>query len=130
LAGWKRHKHHPDPRIRRRFQWEARELGDSFAALVGASRRYFDQQPALRAKMSSLLAELYQEFGWKARVYSFLGGRWLLGRIRREEKRLAAGWTYEPPTFYERNAAVTDNAAAPLCQCTQPAEMLVGAATP
>jgi len=130
LAGWKRYKDHPDPRIRRRFRWEGRELGTALAALVNASRRYFDPHPALRAKTSSLLAELYQEFGWKARLYGSLGGRWLLSRIRREEKSLAAGWTYEPPTFYERNAAVTDNSAAQLCQCTQPAEMLVGASSP
>jgi radical SAM superfamily enzyme YgiQ (UPF0313 family) len=131
LAGWKRHKDHPDPRIRRRFRWEGRELGNAFTALVAASRKYFaDHPPALRAKMSSLLAELYQEFGWKSRVYGSLGGRWLLSRIRREENSLADGWTYEPPTFYERNAAVTDNSAAQLCQCTQPAEMLVGASSP
>jgi hypothetical protein len=76
----------------------------SLAALVGASRQYFRQQPALHAKMSNLLNELCCEFGWKARIYGELGGRWLLRRIRREQSRLEAGWTYEPPTFYERNA--------------------------
>lgn len=126
LAGWKRYKHHPDPRIRRRFQWESRDLGNSLTALVAASRAYFDRHPALRDKLSRLLAELYQEFGWKARVYGGLGGRWVLGRIRREAERLAAGWTYEPPTFYERNAAVADNPAARLCQCTQAAPTPAG----
>ena len=28
LAGWKWHKNDPDVRIRRRYAWEARELGD------------------------------------------------------------------------------------------------------
>ena len=32
-----------------------------------------------------------------------VGGRYILSKIRREEKRLAAGWQYEPPTFYETN---------------------------
>ncbi len=126
LAGWKRYKDHPNPRIRRRFRWEGRELGNALTALVGAARGYFGQQPALHGKMSALLADLYREFGWKARLFGSLGGRWLLGRIRREEKSLAAGWTYEPPTFYERNAAVTDNPAAELCRCTQPASILAG----
>jgi hypothetical protein len=27
----------------------------------------------------------------------------LLRKTRREEERLATGWTYEPPTFYETN---------------------------
>ena len=34
-----------------------------------------------------------------------MGGRYALWKIRREEKRLAGGWTYEPPTFYEQNEA-------------------------
>jgi hypothetical protein len=124
LAGWKRYKDHPDPRIRRRFRWEGHELGNALTALVSAAHRYFGQQPALRDKLSALLADLHREFGWKARLFGFLGGRWLLRRIRREEENLAAGWTYEPPTFYERNAAVTDNPAAELCRCTQPAGTL------
>ena len=99
-------------------------MGNALTALVGAARGYFGQQPALRDKMSALLADLVREFGWKARLFGSLGGRWLLSRIRREEKSLADGWTYEPPTFYERNAAVTDNPAAELCQCTQPAGTL------
>jgi len=45
LAGWKRHKDHPDPRIRRRFRWEGRELGNAFTALVAASRKYFADPP-------------------------------------------------------------------------------------
>jgi radical SAM superfamily enzyme YgiQ (UPF0313 family) len=121
LAGWKRYRNHPDPRIRRRFAWEARELGNSLAALVGGARLFYRRQPAMHAKLSSLLQELYREFGWKARFYGEVGGRWLLRRIRREEARLGAGVTYEPPTFYERNAAVQDNPAAALCRYTEPA---------
>jgi radical SAM superfamily enzyme YgiQ (UPF0313 family) len=120
LAGWKRYKDHADPRIRRRFRREGRELGNAFTALVGAARRYFGRQPAQHAKISALLADLYREFGWKARLFGEVGGRWLLGRIRREEKCLAAGWTYEPPTFYERNAHCQDNPSAALCQCAAP----------
>jgi radical SAM superfamily enzyme YgiQ (UPF0313 family) len=120
LAGWQRYKNHPDPRIRSRYAWEAHELSNNLAALVGASRQYFRQQPALHAKMSNLLNELCREFGWKARIYGELGGRWLLRRIRGEQARLEAGWTYEPPTFYERNAAVLDNQAAQLCRYATP----------
>ncbi len=120
LAGWQRYKDHPDPRIRDRYAWEAHELSNTLAALVGASRGYFRHQPALRAKMSGLLDALCREFGWKARIYGELGGRWLLRQIRKEQARLEAGWTYEPPTFYERNAAVQDNPDAQLCQSTIP----------
>jgi len=120
LAGWRRHKNHPDPRVRRRVAWEARELATTFSALVGAARRYYRRDPVLGPKMSALLAELHQEFGWKSRLFSSIGGLYVLRKIRAEEKRLAAGWTYEPPTFYERNAHCHDNPAATLALAATP----------
>ncbi|HUS93336.1 MAG TPA: cobalamin-dependent protein [Phycisphaerae bacterium] len=111
LAGHKRYKDHPDARVRRRFAWETRELATTFSALVAGSRLYCRDNPALRARMSELLGDLHREFGLKSRLASAIGGRYVLHKIRREEKRLAAGWTYEPPTFYETNAPV-DGAAA------------------
>jgi hypothetical protein len=60
----------------------------------------------LCAKMDALLKDLHDEFGLKSRFYSAVGGRYVYWKMRREERRLARGWTYEPPTFYERNEAV------------------------
>ncbi|HPM80120.1 MAG TPA: cobalamin-dependent protein [Candidatus Anammoximicrobium sp.] len=117
LAGWKRYRNHPDPCIRDRYAWEARSLATIYSALVGATRLYYRHDPELHDQMTELLSELHAEFGWKSRLASALGGRWLLRRIRQEARRLAAGWTYEPQTFYERNAAVTDRPEAALCQC-------------
>lgn len=105
LAGWKRYKNHPDPRIRRRFVREARDLAIRDAAVVWAALKYQDHDPQLRAKMAAILDELYDEFGIKSRLASRLGGLFVLWKIHREQQRLAAGWTYEPPTFYEKNAA-------------------------
>lgn len=116
LAGWQRYKTHPDLRIRRRFAWESRELATTFSAVVGAARLYYRNNPHLYAKMSALLAKLHAEYGWKSRMVSALGSRWVLGKVRQEEKRLAAGWTYEPPTFYEKNAACGDLGDAQLCR--------------
>jgi len=120
LAGYRRHKNHPDPRIRSRYLWEARELATSFAAVVGAARLYYRNNPVMHAKMSALLRELHAEFGWKSRMASALGGRWVLRQIRKEEKRLAAGFSYEPPTFYERNEAAGDRPDVPLCRYATP----------
>ncbi|MCP4377807.1 MAG: hypothetical protein GY794_16725 [bacterium] len=103
LAGWKKHKNHPDPRIRRRYAWEARELATTFSAMLGAAKRYYRKNPEMRAKMSAILKDLNDEYGFKSRFYSVVGGIWLLRKIRQEEKRLAAGWTCEPNTFYEKN---------------------------
>ncbi|MFZ1934717.1 MAG: cobalamin-dependent protein [Thermoguttaceae bacterium] len=120
LAGWRRHKNHPDPRIRRRYAWEVRELATTFSMLVGVAKLYYRDKPAMHAKMSALLRELHAEFGWKSRVCSAIASRWLLGRVRKEEKRLAEGFNYEPQTFYERNAAVTDLPQAELCRWAEP----------
>ena len=78
LAGWRRHKNHPDPRVRRRYAWEARELATTFSAVVGAAKLYYRDNPAMHAKMSALLRELHAEFGWKSRLASAVGGRWVL----------------------------------------------------
>ncbi len=117
LAGWKRYKDHPDPRIRRRFQWEAEGLATTYTAVVAATKRYYWNNPALYAAMSGLLDELVHEFGWRSRVFAAVGGPYVLWKIRREEKRLARGWTYEPPTFYEINDAVAPEDRPMAVQC-------------
>ena len=121
LAGWKRYKDHPDARIRRRFAKEAEGLGFTFSALVAAAKRYYKNDPPMRAKMSALLKDLHREFGLKSRFAALVGGPYVSWTIGREVKRLAAGWTYEPPTFYESNAACigpdgADPAGAVPCQ--------------
>jgi hypothetical protein len=70
--------------------------------------------------MSALLDELHAEFGWMSRAWSAVGGRWVLRQVRKEEKRLAAGFSHEPQTFYERNASVADRPEVPLCRWAEP----------
>jgi len=104
LAGWKRYKNHPDARIRRRFAYEVRSLATTFSAATAAAKLYYRKNPAIRAKLASFLADLHREFGLVSRLASLAGSRYVLAKMRKEEKRLAAGWSYEPPTFYEKNA--------------------------
>ena len=120
LAGWRRYKNHPDARVRRRFAWEARELATTFTAATAGAKLYFRRNPAMRAKMAALLKELHEEFGWKSRLMSLLAGPYVYWKLLREEKRLAAGWTYEPPTFYEKNVPCHDATADP-CRYVTPA---------
>ena len=120
LSGWLRHKNHPDPRVRARFAFEARELATTYSALVGAALRYYRNTPAMFAKMKSLLKNLHREFGIMSRLASLVGRFYVYRKIRQEEKRLAEGWTYEPPTFYERNAYCNDNPNATLGQYATP----------
>jgi len=104
LAGWNRYKDHPNARIRRRFAREAKHLPTRYSAATAAAKLYYRNNPTIRAKLASLLSDLNREFGWRSWLVSLFGGRYLLRQIRCEEKRLAAGHAYEPPTFYERGA--------------------------
>ncbi len=105
LAGWKRYKNHPDPRIRRRFHREMRDSAPAFAAVAWAASRYYRENPRMRGRIDELLDEIVREFGLRARLSALFAGPYVLRSIRREEKRLAQGVTYEPPTFYEINDA-------------------------
>jgi hypothetical protein len=55
--------------------------------------------------MSALLQSLHEEFGWTTKLLAALLGRYIYTMLKREEKRLARGWVYEPASFYEKNAA-------------------------
>jgi len=105
LAGWRRYRHHADMRIRNRFAWEARDLVVTFPATLWAARRWFrGHNPVVFQKLATLLEDIKREVGLKARLVAPLAGRFVWLKLRQEDKRLKAGWTYEPPTFYEANA--------------------------
>lgn len=59
----------------------------------------------IKKKMDLLLRELYREFGLKTRITAPLIGRYALNTLKKEEHRLTNEWTYEPRSFYEKNAA-------------------------
>jgi radical SAM superfamily enzyme YgiQ (UPF0313 family) len=103
LQGYKRHKYHRDRRVRERFRYEAREMSLGFAGALWAMERYFHRKNLpLAEKIGKLRTELKREFGLKAHILGHLAGQVLSRLIRREEKRLESGWTYEPPLFVER----------------------------
>ena len=103
LKGWQKYRNHSERRIRERFAWEAQSMSTVYAGALWAARKWFKDNPPLAARLNDLLQDVCREFGLKARVSAPLIGRFLLWKIRREDKSLKAGWTYEPPTFYERN---------------------------
>lgn len=105
LAGWKTHHNHADPRVRRRFAREGRELPTTYASALWAAKQYYTKDrkdPRMVSKLDALLREVYAAFGLKARLVAPIGGRYVLRKLREEDARLNAGWTYEPPTFYEQ----------------------------
>jgi radical SAM superfamily enzyme YgiQ (UPF0313 family) len=105
LRGWRRYQGHADPRIRKRFKWESRDLIKFGVPMVAAAAEYFRDQPLLQTRLSNVLDELFDEFGEHAKHFAKVVAPSLLGKIRDEQLRLQDGWTHEPPTFYEKNDA-------------------------
>lgn len=104
IGGWKRYKNHPDACVRSRFRREMRELATTYAAALWAMVRWYRNDRPMHAKLKGILNDLYAEFGWRARIAAPVMGLFARFAIGRENRRLQSGWTYEPPTFCEKNA--------------------------
>ena len=103
LQGWKRHKDHPDPRVRERFTRQVRKLIRAYNAALWAMERDFKKvNRSVSEQIHQLRREVEKEFPFSARLTAASLGPVLLWTTRREESRLAAGRTYEPPTFLDR----------------------------
>ncbi len=103
LNGWQRYKNHPNKRIRTRFQRKMTALRTTYTGAVFAMKRWYRNDSRMAGKMDDLLQKLYREFGWTTRIFAALSGNALYHTLKREEKRLANGWTYEPDICYEKN---------------------------
>ncbi|HET7184278.1 MAG TPA: B12-binding domain-containing radical SAM protein [Terriglobales bacterium] len=103
LQGWKRYKNYHDARVRARFEWEVRQLKSAYnASLWAMEKRLKHVNGQISQQIKSLRKEVEQEFGVAAQSTRAFLGPLLLWTSRREDKRLARGKTYEPPTFVER----------------------------
>ena len=104
LQGWQRYKNYPDLRVRERFQRENVKLRTAYSAALWASEHYFRKiNREVSTQIHELRRQIAQEFGTASRLAANLVGPVLLWTTRREERRVAAGKTYEPPTFLERS---------------------------
>jgi radical SAM superfamily enzyme YgiQ (UPF0313 family) len=103
LLGWQRYKNHPDARIRERFKRQVKKkIGIYNAALWVMEREFRTVNREVSQQIHELRREVEKEFPIVARVTAASLGPILLWSTRREEKRLALGQTYEPPTFIDR----------------------------
>lgn len=103
LQGWQRYKNYPDLRVRKRFERENLKLRTAYSAALWASEHYFrNLNREVSQQIRELRRQIAQEFGTGSRLAANLIGPVLLWTTRREERRVAAGKTYEPPTFLER----------------------------
>lgn len=103
LQGWRRYKDYPDRRVRERFARQRKKLGGAYNAALWVMEREFKKvNRSVSEQIHKLRREVEKEFPVVARLAAASLGPILLWSTRREEKRLAAGHTYEPPTFVER----------------------------
>ena len=105
LRGWQRYQDQPPGRIRRRFAREVFPLRSTYAGAIWAMRKRYRNQPELAAKMDALLQDIYATFGWLTRLLAPPIGLFAHWSLAHEEARLAKGWTYEPASLCEKNAA-------------------------
>ena len=103
LEGWKRYKHYPDPRVRERFSRDMAKLSTAYSGMLWAMERSLKKaNQQVSQQIHALRKEINGEFGYLARLTADSLGPILLLTSRREERRLARGRTYEPPTIIER----------------------------
>ncbi|MGC1933087.1 MAG: hypothetical protein WA667_29290, partial [Candidatus Nitrosopolaris sp.] len=103
LQGWRRYKDSPDPRVRERFKREGRKLSSAYNGALWVMEREFKKiNRSVSEQIHRLRREVEKEFPVVARLTAAWLGPILLWSARREDKRLASGCTYEPPTFIER----------------------------
>jgi radical SAM superfamily enzyme YgiQ (UPF0313 family) len=103
LQGWQRYKDYPDPRVRERFARQMKKLSGAYNAALWVMEREFKKvNRSVSERIHNLRREVEKEFPVVARLTAASLGPILLWSTRREEKRLASGRTYEPPTFVER----------------------------
>jgi len=129
LDGWVRYRTHQDRRIRRNYSRDGLLLRTSYAGSVWAMHRHLKDNVRLEPKLRALLKRFYRECGWTTRLIAPAIGSLLRFTMRREEKRLVAGWTYEPQPIVEKNeAALALEKAAPAP--SRPTKPLVPWVTP
>ena len=103
LQGWRRYKDYPDPRVRERYEREGQELRKTYGpALWAIEHELRETNAEVSRRVGDLRRELEAEFGSFTRWVSRIAGPIMLWSTRREERKLAQGKVYEPPTFLER----------------------------
>jgi len=108
LQGWKRYKNYPDARVRERFARDMAKLGTAYNGMLWAmEKRLTKANRTVSQQIHALRSELNSEFGVGSRITARILGPFLLWTSRREERRLAHGKTYEPPTITERTHWIT-----------------------
>jgi radical SAM superfamily enzyme YgiQ (UPF0313 family) len=127
FAGWKRHKDHPNPRVRERVHREAETLKHAYTASLWAMEyRLRSANREVAGRVRALRKELESEFGKIARLASVTLGPvlWLTSWL--EDRRAARGKTYNPRMIVDRKNWSTEACLAPASNPAREHEHLTG----
>ncbi len=103
FQGWMRYKDHPDLRVRERFRRQSTMLRHAYAAALWAmEHRLKNANRSVVPQIQALRKEIEQEFGFFTAAASRLLGPVLWWTSLMEDRRLARGNSYEPPTIIGR----------------------------
>ena len=98
LEGWRRHRNHPDARVRERFTREFAMLRNSWIGILWAMERQLRaSNDTVSRRIRELRADILRECGGiNARLASAVVGPLMLWAAKMERMRLRKGITYEP----------------------------------
>ena len=105
LNGWQKYKNHPDRRVRTMAGYKAQDLKTTYAGGIWAMKKWYRGNQPISARLDRILKRLYREFGIPTRIAAPVCGAYIRMRMKREDRLLANGWTYEPGTIREKNEA-------------------------
>lgn len=103
FQGWRRYRSHSDARVRERFAREMKTVKTAYGGALWAMEREFAKVNREVSRRIRLLREqIRMESSFVERAAASMLGPVMLWTTRREERRLLAGRTYEPPTIVQR----------------------------
>ena len=106
LRGWLALKDHPDPRVRERIALRDEGPRHAYAGALWASEKWFARSnAALAARLRATRPGSSGPSAGRPASPPGSSARWFSRTLWLEQRRQRNGRTYEPPTFYEANAA-------------------------
>lgn len=108
LAGWRKYRDDPDPRVRARFAAEGRQLLRGYGAALWAMEKYLRRtNQEIGDRIRALRLEIEREGGLMAQAIHRAVGPVLLWSAKRDAARFPRGRQLEPRTFVTRRPATT-----------------------
>ena len=103
FEGWKRYRNDPNPLVRERVRFEARQLRTGYGAALWAMEKYLrDTNREVSARIQELRLEIERELGIVSRLVDHIAGPVALWASRRENRLFPQGKPLEPRMFVDR----------------------------